>query len=135
MSRKSVTGLLKYGLTSAIVLAMAGSYIAAKDLKSLNLAGKYTVLSDAFALPAVLLLGLGALIWASNLGALDGLGYSLKVMVRMLKPGKGPEQESYREYLKAKQERRVKGYGFLLIIGGICLAISLIFLALFHKVY
>ena len=125
--------LLKYGLSLLFVAVMAYLYLAPRDLAGAGEKGQYQLLCDALTVPGVLLICAGALVWVSNLGALDGLSYGLRLCFRALIPGKRLRQEeSYHDYVAARQEKRIKGYGFLLISGGITVAASVICLALYY---
>ena len=42
---------------------------------------------------------------------------------------------SRKEYLERRRQNRIKGYGFLYLVGFGCMAISLIFMALFYSLY
>ena len=114
-------------------MVMAGSYLWAGEVWAVALKEQLRILCDAFAIPGVLLLCLGALAWTTGQGALDGLAYSLRLAVRALIPGKRLErEENYGAYVasrRAKARGKVSG---LLICGGIAVGISLVFLALYY---
>ena len=91
------------------------------------------LLCDALTVPGALLLCAGALVWVSNLGALDGVRYGLRLAYRALIPGKRlQKEENYRDYVTARRGRPVKGYGFLLISGTVTIATSLLLLMLYY---
>lgn len=136
MSSTLKANLLKYGTTSAIGILLVWLYFwiqfedlsVLADLETLEL---YRRVCDAFTVPGVLILMGGCLVWLSNEGALDGVSYAVSFAIRMLIPGMGGH-ERYSEYLERKRSNRVKGYGFLFIVGGIFLGIALVFMALYY---
>lgn len=135
MSKKAQTRLLKYGITGGICLLLALVYCAARDFFQLELAEKYRVLCDAFTIPGLLCLCVGALIWASNDGFFYGLSYCLNVAWRALIPGARYKTERYYDYVTRKKEKRIPGYGFLFLVGGVCMAVAIVFLVLFYRIY
>lgn len=121
---------LKYGLCLLFIGALAVMFLSSRDLSDLKT--RYRLLCDAFTIPGVLLLCAGSLVWVSNLGALDGLAYGLRLAIRALIPRKRLEKEvSYHDFVTEKRAHPIRGYGFLLICGGISVAVSLVFLGLF----
>lgn len=135
MSKLAKTRLKKYGISIAICVLLGAWYLSQYELSSLTTVELYKALCDAFTIPGMMFVLSGMLVAVSNEGALDGVGYVLGYAVRMLIPGRHHEKRTYRDYVDAKREKRVKGYGFLFIVGGICMAISLVFLVLFYSVY
>jgi len=124
--------LIKYGLCALFVAVMAYVYLLSRDFAGAGNRERYQLLCDALTVPGVLLVCAGALVWVSNLGALDGLFYGLRLAFRALIPGKRlQKEESYHDYVARRQEKRVKGYGFLLISGAVTIAASLLFLGLY----
>lgn len=135
MSKTAKTRLLKYGLSTLFCLVMAGVYLLQFDFDKLTQLELYKALCDAFTFPGALLILVGLLLAVSNEGALDGIGYVLSYAVKMLIPGKHGQSKRYYDYVEEKRSKRVKGYGFLFIVGGISMAVALVFLALFYSVY
>ena len=112
--------------------------IARYDFATLSWADRYRYLSDAFTIPGLLYLMIYALIWASSLGALDGIGYLLKNTVAALIPGmRAKKPASYFEYMEKRKEKRkpINRFRFLLLVGGICLIVAIVFIFLFYQVY
>ena len=132
MSKEAKIRLIKYTSAAAFVGIMAYFYIAARDFIGASLVVQCWVLCDALTIPGTLLLMVGCLVWVSNLGALDGIAYALSFAVRSLIPGmRGKRDEKYADYVERRREKPVRGYGFLLISGGITLGIALVFMAMF----
>ena len=125
--------LTKYGLCALFVAVMAYAYLLSRDFAGAGNRERYQLLCDALTVPGVLLVCAGALVWVSNLGALDGIFYGLRLAFRALIPGKRlQKEENYQDFVAGRQEKRVKGYGFLLITGAVTIAASLLFLGLYY---
>lgn len=135
MSEKLRNGLLKYGISAAVCGILVVFYCAARDFSQMELVEKYRTLCDAFTVPGLLALCVGVLIWASNDGMFYGLGYCLNVAWRALIPGARYKFERYYDYVTSKKEKRITGYGFLFLCGGVCMAIALVFMLLFYRIY
>ena len=135
MSKKVQTRLLKYGITGGICLCLVAIYCVARDFSGLELVEKYRTLCDAFTIPGVLSLCVGVLIWASNDGIFYGLGYCLDVARKALIPGGRWKMEKYYDYVMRHREKAITGYGFLFICGIVCMAVAIVFLVLFYRIY
>ena len=130
--------LLKYGISFAIALGMAYLYVSLRvdpsDPAALPLMEWYRVLCDGFTIPGLLFVMLGLLVTLSNQGSLDGVGYAATVAFKML-IGAGAHLERYAEYLERRRANRLKGYGFLYVVGIVCLAAAAVFMGLFYSRY
>ena len=135
MSEKLRNGLLKYGIFALVCGAVVVFYCAARDFSQMELVEKYRTLCDAFTIPGLLALCVGVLIWASNDGFFYGLSYCLNVAWRALIPGARYKHERYYDYVTRKKEKRMSGYGFLFLCGGVCMAIAIVFMVLFYRIY
>ena len=121
---------LKYSLCFLFVGVMAAWYVGGRDLNDLQT--RYRLLCDGLTIPGVLLLCAGSLAWVSNQGALDGISYGLSLALRALIPGKSlSPRERYGDFVARKRANPLRGYGFLLICGGLTVALSLMFLFLY----
>ena len=135
MSDQLKTRFIKYGFSALFVAVIAVVYTTGWDFVNVSLLDKLRLLSDAFAVPGILLMLFSGMIWASNQGGLDGLSYVLTNLGRSLIPGgRGKKDESYADYVERKRSKPVRGYGFLLISGGISLSIGIAFLIAFYIV-
>ena len=124
MSEKLRNRLLKYGISAGICAGVAVFYCTTRNFSQMELVEKYRTLCDAFTIPGLLCLCVGVLIWASNDGFFYGLSYCLNVAWRALIPG-----------ARYKTEKQITGYGFLFLVGGVCMALALVFMALFYRIY
>ena len=89
----------------------------------------FRFLSDGFSVPGVMFISLYLLIWFSNLGSLDGIGYAMKHLISMLIPFIQKKHETYSQYIETKKP--ANGFGFLLVIGLVFLAAGVVFTILF----
>ena len=131
--------LIKYGVSISLSLLLAFFYVYVRvdfaDPGATALVEWYRIICDAFTIPGLILLMLGCLMSLSNTGAMDGLGYVVSIALKMLIPGGGLKMERYKEYLDRRRANRVRGYGFLYLVGAGCMMVSLVFMALFYSVY
>lgn len=134
MSEKGKTGSLKYGVTVGICALFTALYVFGKEPKTLGVQELMRVLCDGFTLPGILCLCGGGIVAVSNEGALDGIGYAVRYAVKMLIPGMGSRQKRYADFVAERREKRVRGYGFLFVVGLIWMALAALFLVLFYHV-
>lgn len=134
MSKKVKTALLKYTCCGAFVALSVALYLGLQDFENADAVNKYRLLCDAFSVPGVLLVMFGALVWASNEGALLGVSYVVRFAVFSLIPGKRLQrEEKYGEYVERKRDQKTTGYGFLFYSGLVSLAVAAVFLVLFYS--
>ena len=90
-------------------------------------------LSDCFAIPGIVMTGVGALTYLAKLGAYDGLNYAFSnFALHSLIPGMHKEKhESFYEYKKAKDEKGRKWLSHLFLVGLVPLALSVIILIVY----
>jgi len=131
--------LTKYGIAVSVALLLAYAFVALRvdfeNPEDTPLMEWYRIVCDAFTIPGLLYLMFGAFMSLSNEGALDGLGYVCVTGLKMLIPGGALKMERYQEYLERRRANRVKGYGFLYVVGAGCMAIAGVFMALFYSLY
>ena len=129
MSGRAKTLLTKYGCCAAFVALLAYVYISARDFAGAELWEQLVMICDALTIPGSLLILAGAMIWVSNMGALDGLSYAVTWTIKSLIPGaRVGMDETYADYVERKREKPIRGYGFLFIAGGITMAVAIVFL-------
>lgn len=131
--------LLKYVITSAVGLVAALILCVSRGVFTAKTAADvYVGLSDAFFVPAVFMLGVAGLSFASANGAFYPLGYALRTLFSVhnwSKKHKFAERQSYGDYVEAKRENIPKFPFELLWVGLAMLAIATLFLHLFNLVY
>ncbi len=125
---------VKYALTTTVAGAVTLLILRAKDFSTvLSPAEQYRILSDAFAVPGVILMLVAALVWVSNDGFFDGLGYIVGRGLGTLIPFFRPKHETYYDHLMSKKEKRIRGYSFLFFVGLVFTLVSVIFIGLFES--
>ncbi len=133
--KKRKANLLKYGITTVVCLALAVYLCFNRGLFAAEQwHDRIRVLSDAFFVPGMLVFLFGLLVWLSNDGALLGISYAISLVFKALIPGGQYSRESYGQYKARKQEGGKTHFDFLLITGGIFLAIGAVFLILFYVI-
>lgn len=129
---KYALGFIFGGIMSFLVMRNYGFSTAE------TLAQRYKILCDAFTMPGILILAIGALVWLSAQGATDSVSYLVGGLFKRLLPvGKWKDErfEQYYDYVERKRANRPKGYGFIFVIGGVFMAVALVFMFLFYRVY
>lgn len=139
MSNPLAKNLTKYGISISLSLLIAYAFVALRvDFENPGataLMDWYLILCDAFTVPGLLFTMFGCFMSLSNQGALDGVGYVAVNALKMLIPGGATRMERYKEYLERRRANRIKGYGFLYVVGLGCLAVSGVFMVLFYSLY
>ncbi len=131
--------LSKYGSAILICAAVVWMYLSGRvesveAFRNLPVMEQYRLLCDAFFIPGTLSILSGCLIALGNAGALDALGYIGYWMLNTFLPNRTGKVDSYFDYVQEKKEKRVKGYGFLFLVGGVFLGICLVYLWLYYSV-
>ena len=139
MSGSKARPWLKYAVTIGVCLLMAVLYFFSKvpmaDMKATPMVEIARNLSDACMIPGMFTLMLGLLFWVSAQGALDGVGYLVSFIPKILIPGRRKTIEKYADYVERKKKDRKTGFGFLCVVGAGFVVLSLIFLGLFYRYY
>lgn len=136
MNRRIKVGLIKYGCTIAVGALFVCLYLISRDFSDVTTeAERYRILCDAFSLPGAFMMLIGALLKMSELGALDTITYGMRYLIHIVIPSWNLGKKSYLEYVEERRGKRVSGYGFIVIVGAVMFAISLVFLKLFYQVY
>ena len=136
--KNSRTVILHYSITVVAAGLISLLVLSLRDFWEVTtLVDKYKMLSDAFTIPGVLLVMVCALVWISTTGFFDGLSYAFTRVGGMLIPfyKKGREHVTYYDYKMSKKDKEVHGYSFLLFVGLLFIAISIVFISLFYSVY
>lgn len=123
-----VVGVLIAGGLFALVVARFGFSGEKTDT--------FKTLCDAFTVPSLLYLSLYALVRIAGEGSFDGLGYVLGRAAAFLLPFLNMKGENYADYKQRREEQRAlvekKAPSPLLVVGLVCLAFALLFLALYY---
>ena len=109
------------GMVTTFVLILRGISEAP------NAAEKYRILADAFTIPSIIILMVGVLIWVAGEGTFDMISYGLGRGINSIIPLRQQKDETFYDYKMRKKDKRIKGYSFLFISGGIYFIPALIF--------
>ena len=136
MSKVWKVRLWKYGCSFAVGGLIAWAMLSSRNIAFVSEpAERYRILCDAFTVPGIMLVMIGILVWIGNTGSFTGLSYVLRYLGLSLVPGGRKKQESYYDYAERKKGKSIHGYGFLNIAGCVFLAVAVLFLILFYRVY
>ena len=92
------------------------------------------ILCDAFFVPGILFVMIGALVWISTTGLFDSLGYAFHVASHTLLPFLFKSaNKSFYDYKAEKDESRAKTPAFVFIVGVVFLAASVIALIIWQN--
>ena len=124
--------LKKYLITIGVGLLMAFGIAYSKNIFGQTEPMKiFHILTDSFFVPAVLIMGVGALIFVSNEGAFDGITFAVTSFVDIFRKNKKNKYHTYYDYKESKANRNT-GFGFLLISGLGFMVITSVMLWLYH---
>ncbi|MCI9071631.1 MAG: DUF3899 domain-containing protein [Lachnospiraceae bacterium] len=135
MKKPSGKILIKYTAASLFCAGLTWLYLALRDFSSAPELERCRMLSDAFLIPGLLMVLFGLLVVLSGKGALDGISYALRRAVGMLLPGSRLREERFFDYVERKREKPLRGYGFLFVVGGIFLLVSIFYYIRFYQLY
>ena len=125
--------IFKYLITLLVGLALAAWVAIPKGIFSETRAEIiFGILSDAFFVPGVLLLGVGGLIFVSNEGIFDGFTYGIISFIDIFRKDKQNKYRTFFDYRQSKGERDTS-FGFMLVCGLAFIAISGIMYLLFNN--
>ena len=133
MKEKIISYVKKY-LTTFIVMGLATwAVLWLREFSGSDPADvRYLNLADSFTIPAVLAVMGGAMVWLTNMGTFDMLGYAFSRAKHSFIPTGNYKHERFYDYKVRKNEKRVKGYSFLFISGGIYFIPAIIFNILYY---
>ncbi len=135
--KEKKTPLLSYAIQAALALIIAFLGARASGFTpEAEPAWICRYLSDGFFVAAVMLTGMGLLIWVSATGFFDMLRYGFSSLLVLFTPLKDPRD--HKHFYEWKCEREAKRAGkpvtwSTLFVGLGCLALSLLFLALYYN--
>lgn len=124
---KRIKKYLPYLICFAIGVAMFLAVIISGKIWALSGHHVFRLLSDACILPAAVLGGIGALVFAANGGVFDMLSFAVIRLFDLFRPNvRNEKYKDFYDYKMAKSERR-HSFAHMLIVGAIFLALSAIF--------
>jgi hypothetical protein len=122
---------VKWGIVAAVAVVLMFVYEQPFTKEGAKeIAG---AISDCFAIPGILMAGVGALTYLAKLGAYDGISYAFSnFALHSLIPGMHEDKhESFYEYKTAKDEKGRKWLSQLFFVGLVPLSISVIILIVY----
>ena len=122
----------------SILLCLAAGAVIAAAVIALGISrenGIVRCVSDGFFVAAVMLFGVGVIMWVRNKGTFDAIGFGLSSVFRLHVPAAYDIQkrEEFSEYRKRKEKARRPGAP-LIIAGAIYLAASVAALIVYYIV-
>ena len=115
------------GFAAAFGIAYSKDILAQTDLKTI-----FHILTDSFCVPAVMIMGIGALVFVSNEGGFDALSYGLTSFFDMFRKEKKNKFRTFYDYKEDRAEKN-KPFAFMLISGLVFVALTGIFWLLYNK--
>lgn len=140
MSKENRNRVIRYAVTVAVGALIACLVYSARGGLPADISAqeRYRILSDMLTVPGLLLLFAAGLIWISDQGALDGIGFILSRTIGRLIPGRAltEKHETYGQYVERKHgEKKSRGYLCLAVVGAVFLALGAVFIYLFYQAY
>ena len=123
----------EYAITTAVGLAIAVIMTLSRGIfQEDEIDMIITIISDAFFIPGVLLIGVGLIVYASNEGLFLSLSYGFKAIGRTITAKKDEQlmDEKYHEYYTRQMQKKSKCKHFL-IVGGAFVVMSLVFVVVY----
>lgn len=129
---KSKKDALQYIITAAIGLVIAAVIICTGKIWTLETKDILHLLINAFFAPGVFIAGIGLLVFASNEGAFDMLGFAVTKLADLFRRDyKSRKYKDFYEYRNIKHEN-AHSMAFMLIVGVVFIAVSLILTAVYY---
>ena len=124
--------VVKYAVTAGVGLLIALLVSFAKGVYWLSDAVKIQqALCDCFAVPGLLLILFGALVFCTNGGTFDMFGFGARKFIGLFKRTKSErDKESFYEYRRRRQENK-GSFGYLFLVGAVFFAVGLVFFFLY----
>lgn len=128
--RRWVPYVVTFAVLAALTLLCAWPMNGYADGTVKELLG---IWSSAFAVPGIVCLGAGLLIWCSNEGAFDMLSYGVKAFFRLFR--KDVRDRKYGGYYEYQQARRNKKKSFLYMVvsGGVFALVGVVLIIIYSR--
>ena len=105
--------LITFGIGFATVLLVANSKGIFTQTELVTI---FHILTDSFCVPAVLITGMGGLVFVSNNGVFDALAYGMISFLDIFRKEKVNKFRTFYDYKESRAEKNL-GFGFLIITG------------------
>ena len=120
-------------MTVAVEIMAVLIIVFSKDLfKQTEMVKVFHILCDAFFVTGFVTFGIGLLIFSTNEGVFDGIGYAVGSFVNMFKKDPAKKYGSLYDYRESRGRKNVE-FGFVVICGLAFLVISMIMYLLYRK--
>ena len=123
---------LAFSIVATIIVLAIRKYLTLTDYFE-----KMAALSDAFFVPGILLVGFGILVFVANDGFFDIFSYGMIKLISTMRIHRRKDPDGpadFFEYRMAKHGEKKPLPVYLFIIGGIDLALAVVFLILYQAV-
>lgn len=121
---------LPYLITALVGALIVVTVICANSVWNIkDTVGLMQLLSDAFFVAGVSIGGIGLLVFVSNNGVFDMLGYAIGMLLTVL--SKHRKYRDFKEYRDAKEAKGKRSSAFMLIVGLAYTAVAVAFLIAF----
>ena len=123
---------VKYIIAAAIGLAAAAIIMFTRNITGQEtLKQVFTILSDAFFVPGVILGGVGFLVWATSGGVFDMLSYGFITLIDTFR--RDVTKRKYKDFYEYRQVKKgeKRNVGFLLLVGLAFIVIAAVFLIVY----
>ena len=128
MNEKLLSYLKKYLAAFGAMGLVTGLILTLRELsKATDVAERYRILADSFTTPSIIIVMVGLLVWVAGEGTFDMISYGLGRGINSIIPFRQQKDETFYDYKMRKKDKRIKGYSFLFISGGIYFIPALIF--------
>lgn len=126
--------IYKYLITFAVGLLLTFFALLVKDVFHLTeTVDLMKAFCDATFVAGVLLACAGGLVVASNGGVFDMLAYGVRMIFVVFK--RNVTERKYKDFYEYREARKAnkRSFAFLIVVGLVYIAVSMIFLALYYK--
>lgn len=134
-SKLNKKNIIRYAVCLAAGLLFVLAVVSIENIYAQTQAKEVMrILSDGFFVSGICFAGVGLLIFASNGGAFDILGYGFRMVFEVFRRDLSKRKyKDYYEYRKAKREKP-RSVAYVLIVGIALILIAVIFTVIYYNV-
>lgn len=133
VNEKLLSYIKKYGITLSILGASSLLILFLREYSAADEAAKrFLNLADAFTIPGVIMLMVGIMAWVSTTGTFDIFTYAFSRAKNSFFPSPNFKDERFYDFKVKREKKRIKGYSFLFISGGIYMIPAVVFNILYY---
>lgn len=128
--------LISYGICLAVALGLLFVVLELNGYwQSQEPMDRARILCDGFSVPGALMVLAAGVLFVSGEGIFNGVLFGLKRGKEILLPFLHSEYVPYREFIKKRAKKKVKGYGCLFFTGLAFLIVGIVLLVRFNRLY